>query len=240
MIDWLRRDVAEPAVTISGRVLPLAISRRRDAKRMTLRVADDGSHLKVTLPRWGRTQDALEFARARSEWIANVLSRIPERKLPQSGGVILHRGEELKIVWTAHAPRKVIRDGTALHLGGPQDTIATRLRRWLEVEAQILMGADLVHFCERAEVHVPPLRLSRARRRWGSCSSAGTVRINWRLVQAPDHVRRSVVAHEVAHLVHFDHSREFHALVDRIFDGDARRADAWLKKHGRSLYSHFD
>src|SRR5690606_20134310 len=188
------------------------------ARRMTLRVADDGSHLKLTLPRWGRTQDALEFARSRSEWIAGVLSRLPERAPPRPGGMILYRGEELLIDWAADAPRKVVRDGARLRLGGPPDSLAARLRRWLELEAQALMESDLAQFCERAGVAVPPLRLSRARRRWGSCSSAGTVRINWRLVQAPDEVRRSVVAHEVAHLVHFDHSREFHALFACIFD----------------------
>jgi predicted metal-dependent hydrolase len=102
------------------------------------------------------------------------------------------------------------------------------------------MEADLLHYCTAAEVAAPRLRLSRARRRWGSCSSDGTVRINWRLVQAPDHVRRSVVAHEVAHLVHFDHSREFYALFARIFDGDATAADKWLKTQGRSLYAQFD
>ena len=43
--------------------------------------------------------------------------------------------------------------------------------------------------------------------------STNRSRINWRLVMAPDPVRRSVVAHEVAHLVHFDHSPAFHALL---------------------------
>jgi predicted metal-dependent hydrolase len=65
------------------------------------------------------------------------------------------------------------------------------------------------------------------------------VRINWRLVQAPDAVRRSVVAHEVAHLVHFDHSPRFHALLGEIFDDDLPAAERWLKAHGRGLYAAF-
>ncbi|MEC7398577.1 MAG: M48 family metallopeptidase, partial [Pseudomonadota bacterium] len=88
-------------------------------------------------------------------------------------------------------------------------------------------------------IAAPPLRLSRAQRRWGSCSSSGTVRINWRLVQAPDAVRRSVVAHEVAHLVHFDHSPAFHALLAELYEGDQHEADAWLKTKGRTLYADF-
>ena len=65
------------------------------------------------------------------------------------------------------------------------------------------------------------------------------MRINWRLVQAPDFVRRSVVAHEVAHLVHFDHSPAFHTLLARIYEADLAAADRWLKQQGRSLYASF-
>jgi len=81
--------------------------------------------------------------------------------------------------------------------------------------------------------------LSNARRRWGSCAADGAIRINWRLIMAPDFVRRSVVAHEVAHLVHFNHSPAFHACLKGLFDGDLAAADSWLKREGRSLYQPF-
>ena len=55
----------------------------------------------------------------------------------------------------------------------------------------------------------------------------------------PDLVRRSVVAHEVAHLVHFDHSPAFHALLGELYEGDIRAANRWLKQHGRTLYTRF-
>jgi hypothetical protein len=56
---------------------------------------------------------------------------------------------------------------------------------------------------------------------------------------APAEVRRSVVAHEVTHLVHFDHSPAFHALLDELYEGDMRAANRWLKRHGRGLYQPF-
>jgi predicted metal-dependent hydrolase len=102
-----------------------------------------------------------------------------------------------------------------------------------------VLEADLTDYCERSGVARPTLRLSRAQRRWGSCSGKGCIRVNWRLVQAPDAVRRSVVAHEVAHLVHFDHSPAFRALLSGIYEGDIREADAWLRREGRSLYAAF-
>ena len=107
----------------------------------------------------------------------------------------------------------------------------------MQGEARALFSADLADYAPLAGVIVPPLALSNAQRRWGSCSTSGVVRLNWRLVMAPDHVRRSVVAHEVAHLVHFDHSPRFHAFLAEMFEGEIDAANRWLVRHGRSLYA---
>lgn len=239
MIDWLRHDRTPPTLRLDGRDLPLAIRRHPRATRMTLRLAPDGSEVRVTLPRWGRTADALEFATARKDWLAGQLAAIPRENPPEPGGHISYRGQRLAIDWVANLPRRPRYDEGRLVAGGPEAGLARRLQRWLESEALRLMTADLAEYCLRAARPAPPLRLSRAQRRWGSCAPNGTIRINWRLVQAPDPVRRSVVAHEVAHLVHFDHSRAFHALLGEIFEGDIAQANGWLRQHGRSLYAHF-
>ena len=124
-------------------------------------------------------------------------------------------------------------------LGGPKGSLERRLQRWLESEARTLFEDEIAHYCRRAALDPVPLALSRAQKRWGSCSDRKTIRLNWRLIQAPDHVRRSVVAHEVTHLVHFDHSPAFHAMLDSLFEEDIKQADLWLKEHGRSLYASF-
>jgi predicted metal-dependent hydrolase len=204
-----------------------------------MRLAPDGSEVRITLPRWGRTEDALVFARARIEWIERQLAAVPPAQLPQPGGTVRYRGVELAIDWHPRHPRKPRLLAGALQIGGPPESLPARLQRWLEAQAQHLLEDDLAFFCARAGHAAPPLRLSRAQRRWGSCSDRKAIRINWRLVQAPDAVRRSVVAHEVAHLTHFDHSPSFHALLGDLFDGDLAAADGWLKAHGRTLYATF-
>ena len=73
--------------------------------------------------------------------------------------------------------------------------------------------------------------------RWGSCSSSGTIRYNWRLILAPDFVRRATVAHEVAHLVHLNHGPDFHALVEELLGEDPRPARHWLRGNGASLHA---
>ena len=243
MIDWLRRENRNPSVSIGGREVPLAIRRHPRATRLTMRLAPDGSEVRITLPRWGRTSDALVFAHKRIDWLEGQLAAVPRADPPQPGGTVLYRGLPVMIAWEPCLSRRPSLADHRLSLGGPAETVPARVRRWLEAEARLLLGEDLAHYCTRAGVTEPRLRLSRAVRRWGSCSGPRGglrgIRVNWRLVQAPDAVRRSVVAHEVAHLVHFDHSPAFRAMLGELFEGDLKAADGWLKHHGRGLYAAF-
>jgi len=238
MIDWLlRKDKAEPQVEVAGRVLPVVLRRNAQARRMTMRLAPDGSEVRITLPRWGRSAEALEFAERRKGWLAGQLAAVPEPVSFDAASTLPYRGDALPIRHDPAASRRVKLVAGEVHLGGPAESLAPRLRRWLEGEARSLLENDLAFYCARADRPMQRLMLSNAQRRWGSCARDGTIRINWRLIMAPDMVRRSVVAHEVAHLVHFDHSPDFHAMLGEIYEHDIRAANRWLKRHGRQLYA---
>ena len=237
MIDWLKKSHEEPQVEVAGRLLPVVLRRTAQAKRMTMRLAPDGSEVRITLPRWARSVEALEFAQKRAGWLAGQLAAVPQPVELGHGTALPYLGQLRTILHDPAAARRIRLEHDRLHVGGPTESLIPRLTRWLEGEARRLLTEDLTYYCNAAAQPVPRLMLSRARRRWGSCAHDGTIRINWRLVMAPDYVRRSVVAHEVAHLVHFDHSPEFHAFLDQIFEGDIRAANRWLKRDGRSLYA---
>lgn len=238
-MDWLNRHNETPTISVSGRDIPIAIRRHRTAKRLVMRLAPDGSEVRVTMPRWGQSRDAVAFAQTRIDWLTRQLSGVADVRPPGPGGSVPFRGDILVIDWDSAYPRKPVTDDGNLLVGGPQDGLQTRVEKWLRAEGLSLMEGDLQHYCGQAGVVAPKIALSRAQRRWGSCSTSGTVRINWRLIMAPDHVRRSVVAHEVAHLVHFDHSPAFYGLLGDIFEGELSAADKWLKQQGRSLYRYF-
>ncbi|MBV1916848.1 MAG: M48 family metallopeptidase [Sphingomonadaceae bacterium] len=240
MIDWLTRDPKEePTLAVSGQDLPIVIRRHATAKRMILRLSADGQEIRVTIPKWGRTADAMDFARSRQDWICRQLETHSPNEPLRCGAAISYQGESLTICHDPNRPRRPARDGTVIVVGGPEASLGNRLKRWLESEAREHMTADLADYCAVAGKTPPRLSLSNAKRRWGSCAPDGSIRINWRLIMAPGFVRRSVVAHEVTHLIHFNHSRRFHALLADIYDGDIARADQWLKREGRSLYLTF-
>ena len=243
MIDWLRgasvKKPLDPEIELGGTRVPIVLKRMRHARRLTLRLAPDGSEVRITLPSWAEGREALAFVHSRAGWLAEQHAKLPRRAAPQPGGEVRYRGRSLRIAWDTRAPRRPVVEGDTLKVGGPQAGLETRLKRWLEAEALALAEADMRDYCGIAGLDPVTMGLTRAQKRWGSCSEKNRIRINWRLVQAPDFVRRSVVAHEVAHLVHFDHSPAFHALLAQIFEGEIAAADRWLKEHGRSLYAAF-
>ncbi len=240
MLDWLRRAPTDlPSVAVGERLLPLVIRRTASARRMTMRLAPDGSEVRVTLPRWGRSAEALAFAQAKADWLADQLARLAPPVRLGHGASLPYLGLPHVLDHDPARPRRVMLGEGTLRIGGPEAGLDARLRRWLEGEARRLLADDLADYCLRAAQPQQRLLLSRAQRRWGSCAHDGTIRINWRLVMAPPAVRRSVVAHEVAHLTHFDHSPRFHAHLDSLFEGDIQAANRWLKREGRTLYSPF-
>ncbi|KAJ8137850.1 hypothetical protein OY671_008937 [Metschnikowia pulcherrima] len=206
---------------------------------MRSRLAPDGSEVRVSIPAWGRVGDAEAFARDRADWSAQQSARSPAQQTLEPGAPLPFRGVARRLDWHATAPRRPSIGEDAIILGGPREGSESRSRRWSEREALASLADDSAHYCARGGHPVPRLASSRAQRRWGSCAADGSIRINWRSVMAPDFVRRSVVAHEVAHSRHFDHSPAFHAELDRSFEGNVAEANHWSKREGRGLYRPF-
>jgi predicted metal-dependent hydrolase len=78
------------------------------------------------------------------------------------------------------------------------------------------------------------IRIGDQRTLWGSCSSAGTLSFNWRLVLAPLEVLDYVVVHELCHLRVPNHSKTFWTLVEGLRPGWREHRD-WLRENGAEL-----
>ena len=128
-------------------------------------------------------------------------------------------------------PRIEFADGTC-HVGGvvDLDQALALFERHCRREAARLMPQRLAPFLALCPRPPARLRISSARRRWGSCSSSGTLSFSWRLLAAPDFAIDYVIAHELAHLREMNHSPRFWAEVARLMP-DWQRGHAWLKGH---------
>ncbi len=109
-----------------------------------------------------------------------------------------------------------------------------RLRRWYCEQAAAILNERLARWRDLTGIHYGSVRLSDARKRWGSCSSKGSLNFSWRLVMAPVDVIDYVVVHELVHIEHMNHSKAFWARVGEIMpDYESRKK--WLRDHSGLL-----
>lgn len=217
-------------------VAGIEVVRHPRARRAKLSFDPASGRARLTIPKRASADKALAWAATQATWLESERAKLPEARPFENGATIPFGDEDLTIAWSEGATRIVRRDGDRLLLSGAPETIARRVEAWLRREALRLLSDDTACYAAAARVTVPKVAVGDARGRWGSCSSSGAIRYNWRLVHAPAAVRRATAAHEVAHRVHMNHSPAFHALVADLYGADPAPQRRWLKEHGASLH----
>jgi predicted metal-dependent hydrolase len=215
---------------------PPEVVRNARARRARLSVDSATGRVRLVLPPRASLKTALAWAAGKADWIAEQRARLP-RAVPFEPGCSFPFGDgTLTIAWDETATRRIVRDGDVLRCGGPRDGLSRRIELWLKREALRVLSKETAEFAARAGVTVTKVAIGDARGRWGSCASSGTIRYSWRLILMPDYVRRSTVAHEVAHRLHMNHGPQFHRVVALLDENDPARSHAWLRANGAALH----
>lgn len=109
--------------------------------------------------------------------------------------------------------------------------IRTALSRWYKRHAAARLPERVALLTLRLGVPHPPIWIREQQKRWASCSTKGEIRFNWRIIMAPISLIDYVVAHELCHLLHHDHSPEFWKLLRIIVPDYESRRDK-LRREG--------
>jgi predicted metal-dependent hydrolase len=208
------------------------------ARRLRLRIDMRTRSVILTIPKRVSRRSALAWAEGHRAWAERALEALPETIPIVPGAFVPLHGLPHRIDWDPVRPRRIARGEGRLLVGGPIEGVERRVLRWLKAHALDLLGRETAELAHHAGVIVARVGVGDPVSRWGSCSASGAIRYSWRLILAPDFVRRATVAHEVAHRVHLNHGHEFHALVAALLGADPAPARAWLKREGASLHRY--
>lgn len=228
-------------VAHDGKVHRIALNRSPRSRRFTLRVRAATRDVLLTMPTRASLKAAREFAERHSAWIGVRLERLPRPVAfePQAAaplrGVehrIVHRPEGRGVVWVEAGEGE-----PALCVAGGRPHVARRVIDFLKREALKDIEAAVARHARTLGVRPKAITVRDTVSRWGSCSSSGRLSFSWRLILAPPFVLDYLAAHEVAHLVHMNHSAKFWSVVRRA-SPDVDRAEAWLRTHGASLHRY--
>jgi hypothetical protein len=217
-------------------IADVEVVRSPRARRARLSVDPASGRVRLTIPGRAALARYREWVEAHRDWIAAQQAKLPAPRPFAPGATITFGDTVLTIDWSETRSRVVRRIEDRLMCGGPAEGLTRRIDAWLKREAKQVLTDETAHYAALAGVTIDAVTIGDPRARWGSCTSSGRIRYSWRLILAPDHVRRSTVAHEVAHRVHMNHSAAFHAVADAIFEGSHAEARAWLRRHGAALH----
>jgi predicted metal-dependent hydrolase len=216
----------------------LVASRRARAWRVSIH---PHTGLSVIMPA-GTRLDVAALLDAHAAWIHRHLDRIardlsPSRSPLAHGSLVPYRGTLLRLEVIrdrSEAPHNDPTIGLVRVNGGHDCRLLTEVETWYRQQADGVFRERLSAVNARFGYRFARVSIRDQRTRWGSCSAAGNLSFNWRLLMAPPSVLDSVVAHELTHLVDHTHASSFWrrlALMDPAYDAHRR----WLRRYGAWL-----
>lgn len=223
-VPTLRTVTAEDGETIEFLAKPSRLCKRR----LTLRYDPKLDLPVLTLPYgyddWTR-MEALVLANR--DFIRRERNRNSKKQaayvVTGDHGSILYRGRLVPFVVDPKTRRSYVRQNgndVEICLALPKTCSSEEIDRAMAVffkaQAEIVLGELLEAFQGRASRWPSSWKLSDARTRWGCCMTRNTIRLSWRLLFLEDEIASYVIAHELAHLVHFNHSAAFWTEVERL------------------------
>jgi predicted metal-dependent hydrolase len=212
--------------------IPYTVRRSARARRVRVNVHAH-SGVEVVLPARAPERAAAAAVSELRPWIERRLAEAQDvlERVAARAGTLPYLGTTLELVAQPGRTR-VHRQGDRLLV--PDGDAGQALERFYRRAARAEIAPRLDRATALAGSTYTGLDIRAQRTRWASCSAAGHMSFNWRLLLAPERVLEYVVWHEVCHLRILDHSPRFWALLERHWP-DYREDRRWLKHHGATL-----
>lgn len=211
-------------------------SRRRT---VSITVGADG-RVVVRAPQRLARRDIDAMVGEKRRWIEEKLAlvrhraQLHPRREAASGEQLLYLGQPLLLVFSDHIRRPERLQNTLALPKALQAKADRAVQAWYRQEALEYLRSRVEHFSRVYAIPYASVGVTAARRRWGSCSAAGSINFAWRLILCPPEVIDYVVVHELCHVRHLNHSAAFWAQVGGILP-DYRRQIQWLKDNSAIL-----
>lgn len=162
-----------------------------------------------------------EFIKEKQDWIIKKQNAVRANSYINQNvvnyTVFLFLGQELTPVITKEVKDIFIDDGRLLIPAKiSEDKILNRVERWYRKVALEIIVERVNFMATRLHLHPNGVTTNNNKTRWGVCDSNGNIAINWRAIFLPPNLLDYVVVHELCHLLEFNHTKAFWAIVGNI------------------------
>ncbi len=201
------------------------------SKRKTLALTIDSEAQLVVRAPMKLSADAIEeFIRKKAKWIADKQKQVMDYATKQSS-FILEDGENVLYFGKSYAVLR--RDTAEIAIEGnflivPITMTLGGFAAWMKAQGDAIVRERVDYYANLMGVKYASVKMSEAKRRWGSCGAGDTLNFSWRLVMCPQSVIDYVVVHELSHITYKDHSSKFWTRVATVIPS-YRETQDWLR-----------
>lgn len=219
---------------------------RRSADATDPRIDVDIQGVTVVLPQ-DSSEEPVTLLAENAAWVVEkkrkydaYREQVPEWRF-ESGETFPYLGEPHEVVVERRGSSDVVDSTLALAQHHVEQTSVKRaLETLYRRKARERFETRADHYAAEMGVEYELIEVRNQRTKWGSCSTTGTLGLNWRLMMAPPKVVDYVVVHELAHLRESNHDDAFWSLV-ADHDPDYEAHAEWLEEHStRLIFSESD
>ena len=208
------------------------------SRRLTLRIDRKDRVAVLTIPKYCSRKKAVSFVESHQDWVLDNLKKIPELKQFQNNDIISIFGKEYRIEHTdIRGNTRLDKKNKVLYVSGGIEFLHRRVKDFIKKLALEEFTNRSIDVADKIGKTVHNVYIKDTKSRWASCSTLNNINYSWRLALAHEYVIRYIVAHEVSHLKHQDHSAYFWALVE-FLEEDAHKGRDWLTHNGHLLYTY--
>jgi predicted metal-dependent hydrolase len=201
----------------------------RSSRRTVALYVKPGGTLLVRAPWYVPVTVLMHFVNQKTRWIERQMKRLenvkPVGELSPvcDGSVIPFMGRHITVKVTAGSRTTAVLIDDDLHLTVAGEISSLKItaltEAWYLLEARNYLVARTSELAARHQALLPapgPVNVRRMKRRWGTCHSGGAVWLNRELIKKDPDLIDYVIIHELCHLVHHNHGREYYELLGSI------------------------
>lgn len=208
-------------ISYKGILISYSIERKK-RKSMAIKINNNGDFL-VSVPKSMTKKSIDVFIENNIDWIYNqkILFRDKVQKLYVSGEKILLLGKEylidiivnesLKNAKVSLLKEKIIIECTCKK----SNNIKNIIENWYRKIAKEIFNERTLYYANKIGIEYNKISIKNQKTRWGSCSSKKNLNFNFRLIMAPKEILDYIIIHELCHLIHFNHSKEYWETVEK-------------------------
>jgi predicted metal-dependent hydrolase len=217
----------------------------RYSRRKTIAIhIDTSSNIIVKAPIGTDKNNLKGLVESKSKWIINKLDEMQDyqvqKRTYKNGELFLFLGKEY--------PLDIITDKTIEHNRveiinnslrvitntKDKDYIKELIEEFYRKQTRLVIDRRVRYYQKYFTIEPNNIRVKKQKTRWGSCSSLRNLNFNLKLSMAKLSVIDYIVVHEMSHLIHLNHSKDFWNLVGSVLPNYTDEKD-WLKRNGRRL-----